>query len=168
MPMLLMFWYYCIQSYFRPILFSLFHIIFSGNLCTKNLGFWPYLLYRFEQFVSATPHKPPYRISSNFANIQNTICRCAFCQKILRYQNIAIMDRDLEVKFNMIVIIQDGLPTLRRNLCRRRGRRAAAILARHQIRECCNRVRISLYKIKLFAITVHQQKHSLIRTLLLL
>lgn len=35
------------------------------------------------------------------------------------------MDRDLDVKFNMIVIIQDGLPTLRRNLSRRRGRRAA-------------------------------------------
>lgn len=165
MPMLLMFWYYCTHSYFRPILFSLFHIIFSGNFCTKNLGFWPYLLYRFEQFVSATPHKPPHRISSNFADIQDTICSCAFCQEISRYQN---MDRDLDVKFYMIVIIQDGLPTLRRNLSRRRGRRAAALLARHQIREWCNRVRISLYKIKIFAITVHQQRHSLIRTLLLL
>lgn len=168
MSMLLMVWYNCIQSYFRPILFSLFHIIFSENLCTKNLGFWPYLLYRFEQFVSATPHKPPHRISSNFADIQNTICRCAFSQEIPRYQNIAIMDRDLDVKFYMIVIIQDGLPTLRRNLSRRRGRRAAAILVRHQIREWYNRVRISLYKITFFAITVHQQRHSLIRTLLLL
>lgn len=70
------------------------------------------------------------------------------------------MDRDLDVKFYMIVIIQDGLPTLRRNLSRRRGRRAAAILARHQIREWCNRVRISLYKIKNVATTVHQQRQS--------
>lgn len=70
------------------------------------------------------------------------------------------MDRDLDVKFNMIVIIQDGLPTLKRNLCRRRGRRAAALLARHQIREWYKRVRISLYKIKNVAITVHQQRQS--------
>lgn len=70
------------------------------------------------------------------------------------------MDRDLDVKFNMIVIIQDGLPTLRRNHYRRSGRRAAVLLARHQIREWCNRVRISLYKITCFAITVHQQRQS--------
>lgn len=70
------------------------------------------------------------------------------------------MDRDLDVKFYMIVIIQDGLPTLRRNLCRRRGRRAAALLARHHIREWYKRVRISLYKIKNVAITVHQQRQS--------
>lgn len=70
------------------------------------------------------------------------------------------MDRDLDVKFYMIVIIQDGLPTLRRNISRGRGRRAAAILARHQIREWCNHVRISLYKIKNVAITVHQQRQS--------
>lgn len=57
----------------------------------------------------------------------------------------------------MIVIIQDELiPTLRRNLSMRRGRRAAAFLARHQIREWYKRVRISLYKIKNVAITVHQ------------
>lgn len=161
MPVLLMFWYYCIQSiFFAPSYFRSF-TYFSGNFCTKNLGFWPYLLDRFEQFVSATPNKLPHIISSNFADIQNTICRCAFCQKIPRYQNIAIMDRDLEVKFYMIVIIQDGLiPTLRRNLSRRRGRRAAALLARHQIREWYKRVRISLYKIKNVAITVHQQRQS--------
>lgn len=71
------------------------------------------------------------------------------------------MDRNLEVKFYMIVIIQDGLiPTLRRNLFRRRGGRAAALLARHQIREWYKRVRISLYKIKNVAITVHQQRQS--------